>query len=72
MSGCRTKENAYVRLFYFSAICQTIKLLRFKARTQSHLECWKDKKFQITNHNDQNSKIQTCFGHCLLEFEIYL
>jgi len=35
-------------------------------------------KFQITNHkyqtnhNDQNSKFQTCFGHYVLEFEIYL
>jgi hypothetical protein len=42
-------------------------------------------KFQITNHKkiptrgasacaarDQNSKFQTCFGHWILEFEIYL
>ena len=24
------------------------------------------------NQNDLNSKVQTCFGHWILEFEIYL
>jgi curli biogenesis system outer membrane secretion channel CsgG len=61
---CRIRVTAcaLMRLFYFSAICQTTIYPRDKVKTQSDMGCWGIGEIEILDQNDQGFSFHVSFS----------